>query len=118
ASPTLTRKDLSRQRDEIDAIRGRYPGITILHGVEADIMPDGSLDFPDRVLVPLDIVLGSLHDSASHDAKTLTRRCIQAIRHPLVTIITHPANRLVGRREGYPLDSTRSMRQPRRRAPP
>ena len=34
----------------------------------------------------------------------LTRRCIQAIRHPLVTIVTHPANRLVGRRAGYPLD--------------
>ena len=104
ASRTLTRADLSRQRDEIDAIRGRYPGITILHGVEADIMPDGSLDFPDRVLEPLDIVLASLHDSARHDAKRLTRRCIQAIKHPLVTIVTHPANRLVGRREGYPLD--------------
>ena len=104
ASRTLTRGDLSRQRDEIDAIRARYPGITILHGVEADIMPDGSLDFPDRVLEPLDIVLASLHDSAHHDAQRLTRRCIQAIRHPLVTIVTHPANRLVGRREGYPLD--------------
>jgi DNA polymerase (family 10) len=104
ASRTLTRADVSRQRDEIDAIRRRYPGITILHGVEADIMPDGSLDFPDRILESLDIVLASLHDQARHDAKTLTRRCIQAIRHPLVTIVTHPANRLVGRREGYPLD--------------
>ena len=104
ASRTLTRAALSRQRDEMDAIRGRYPHITILHGVEADIMPDGSLDFPDRVLERLDIVLASLHDRAHHDAKKLTWRCIQAIRHPLVTIVTHPANRLVGRREGYPLD--------------
>ena len=104
ASRTLTRSALSRQRDEIDAIRRRYPDITILHGIEADIMPDGSLDFPDRVLERLDIVLASLHDSAHHDAKKLTWRCIQAIRHPLVTIVTHPANRLVGRREGYPLD--------------
>ena len=67
-------------------------------------MPDGRLDFPDAMLEPLDIVLASLHDSASHDAETLTRRAIQAIRHPLVTIFTHPANRIVGRREGYPLD--------------
>jgi DNA polymerase (family 10) len=104
ASRTLTRADISRQRDEIDAIRERYPGLTILHGVEADIMPDGSLDFPDRILESLDIVLASLHDPGRHDAKTLTRRCIQAIRHPLVTIVTHPANRLVGRREGYALD--------------
>ena len=104
ASRTVSRRDLSRQRAEIEAARERYPQITILHGTEVDIMPDGSLDFPDRVLESLDIVLASLHESARHDGKTLTRRCLQAIRHPLVTIITHPANRLVGRRAGYPLD--------------
>lgn len=104
ASRTLTRTDLARQRDEIAAIRARYPQIAILHGVEADILPDGRLDFPDAVLEPLDIVLASLHDAAQHDARALTRRCIQAIRHPLVTILTHPANRIVGRRAEYPLD--------------
>ena len=104
ASRTLTSRDLSRQRAEIEALRERYPHITILHGVETDIMPDGTLDFPDRILETLDIVLASLHDSARHDARTLTRRCLQAIHHPLVNIVAHPANRLVGRREGYALD--------------
>ena len=104
ASRTLSRRDLSRQRDEIASLRLRYPDIAILHGVEVDIMPDGSLDFSDRILESLDIVLASLHDPAHHDGARLTRRCIQAIRHPLVTIVTHPANRLVGRRDGYPLD--------------
>ena len=104
ASRTLTRADLARQRDEIAAIRDRYPQIVILHGVEADIMPDGRLDFSDAALEPLDIVLASLHDSAGHDAKSLTRRAIQALRHPLVTIFTHPENRIVGRRAGYPMD--------------
>lgn len=104
APRTLTRDDLARQRDEIATIRGRYPQIAILHGVEVDIMPDGSLDFPDAVLEPLDIVLASLHDAARQDAKTLTRRCIQAIGHPLVTILSHPANQIVGRRAGYALD--------------
>jgi DNA polymerase (family 10) len=104
AARTVSRRDLSRQRAEIDTVRERYPQITILHGIEVDIMPDGSLDFPDRLLESLDIVLASLHESARHDGKTLTRRCLQAIRHPLVTIVAHPANRLVGRRAGYPLD--------------
>ena len=104
ASRTLTRADLARQRDEIAALRVRYPRLAILHGVEVDIMPDGCLDFPDELLEPLDIVLASLHDEARQDAAALTRRCIQAIRHPLVTIITHPANRIVGRRAGYALD--------------
>ncbi len=104
ASRTVSAGQLARQRDEIARLRERYPQIAVLHGIEVDIMPDGSLDFPDRVLERLDIVLASLHDSARHDPKMLTWRCIEAIRHPLVNIITHPANRLVGKRAGYPLD--------------
>jgi DNA polymerase (family 10) len=104
ASRTVTASDLARQRQEIDRLRERYPGMTILHGVEVDILPDGRLDFADDVLEPLDIVLASLHDAARHDSRALTARCLQAIRHPLVNIITHPANRLVGRRGGYELD--------------
>jgi DNA polymerase (family X) len=104
ASRTLSRADLARQQEAIMILRERYPKMAILHGVEVDIMPDGRLDFEDEVLETLDIVLASLHDSAQQDARTLTRRCIRAIRHPLVTIITHPANRLVGRRSGYLLD--------------
>ena len=50
--------------------------MTILHGIEVDIMPDGRLDFDDDVLAPLDIVLASLHDRAGHDGARLTRRCL------------------------------------------
>ena len=104
ASRTLSRDQIARQRDEIDRLRARFPHMTIFHGVEVDILPDGRLDFEDAILQQFDIVLASLHESARQDGKMLTRRCLQAIRHPLVTIITHPANRLVGRRSGYPLD--------------
>lgn len=104
ASRTLTLDGLARQRDEILRLREQYPQIAILHGVEVDILPDGRLDFADAVLEQLDIVLASLHDSARHDGPTLTRRCLRAIAHPLVNVITHPANRLVGRRAGYPLN--------------
>ncbi|MBA3296581.1 MAG: PHP domain-containing protein [Acidobacteria bacterium] len=104
ASRTLSLDQLTRQRDEIERLRPRYPDITILHGVEVDILTDGRLDFPDAILERLDIVLASLHDAAGQDGAALTRRCIRAIRHPLVNVITHPANRLVGRRAGYPLD--------------
>jgi DNA polymerase (family 10) len=104
ASRTVSVDDLARQRDEIARLREQHPHIVILHGIEADILPDGRLDFDDEVLAGLDIVLASLHDPARHDAKRLTRRCLQAIRHPLVSVITHPANRLVGRRAGYELD--------------
>jgi DNA polymerase (family 10) len=104
ASRTLNRDSLERQREELARLREHFPALTILHGVEVDIMPDGRLDFADAMLEPLDIVLASLHDRAGHDAARLTRRCLAAIRHPLVNVITHPANRLVGRDPGYDLD--------------
>lgn len=104
ASRTLTLADLARQRDEIRRQRERFPAMTILHGVEVDIMPDGTLDFPDAVLSTLDIVLASLHDRAGQGGARLTERCLSAIAHPLVNIITHPANRMVGRDAGHDLD--------------
>lgn len=104
ASRTLSLETLARQRDEIARLREVYPSMAILHGVEVDIMPDGRLDFSDDVLATLDLVIASLHEDAGQGARTLTRRCLAAIRHPLVSIISHPANRIVGRRSGYPLD--------------
>ena len=104
ASRSVTRELLERQRDEIERLRDKYERMAILHGIEVDILPSGKLDFPDDVLERLDIVLASLHDAARHDPATLTRRCLSAIRHPLVNVITHPTNQLVGRRSGYELD--------------
>ncbi|MPZ20880.1 MAG: hypothetical protein GEV06_23690 [Luteitalea sp.] len=107
ASRVLTIDRLERQRDEIAGLRERFPDLSILHGAEVDILPNGRLDFPDPVLERLDIVLASLHDEAGQDAQRLTARYLGAIRHPLVNIITHPTNRLVGRRQGYDLDFDR-----------
>ncbi|MGH9159122.1 MAG: PHP domain-containing protein [Vicinamibacteraceae bacterium] len=107
ASRVLSIDRLERQRDEIDGLRERFPDLGILHGAEVDILPNGRLDFPDRVLERLDIVLASLHDEAGQGAEKLTARYLGAIRHPLVNIITHPTNRLVGRRKGYDLDFDR-----------
>ncbi len=104
ASRNLMANEIGPQRDEIVRVQEQYPRITILHGVEVDILPDGSLDFDDQVLARFEIVLASLHEPARQDGAALTRRCLQAIRHPLVNVITHPANQLVGRRPGYPLD--------------
>jgi DNA polymerase (family 10) len=104
AARTVSRAGLARQRNEIARLRERYPEITILHGVEVDVMPNGRLDFSDEVLASLDIVLASVHDPAGQDGRQLTRRSIAALRHPLVNVLSHPANQLVGRRSGYPLD--------------
>ena len=83
------------------------PDIAILHGCEVDILPDGRLDFPDRVLEQFDIVLASLHHRAEQSPDELLRRYIEAMRHPLVTIITHPTNRMIPNNPGYDLDYDR-----------
>jgi len=107
ASRNLTIDGIKRQADEIDEIRDRYKPMTILHGCEADILADGTLDFPDRILERFDIVLASLHEAAGHSPDQLMRRYVAAMHHPLVTIITHPTNRLVPYRGPYDLDYDR-----------
>jgi DNA polymerase (family 10) len=104
ASRTLAAEAIDRQRDEIERVRSHARGIDVLHGVEVDIMPDGSLDFDDEALARFDIVLASLHDHGGHDGARLTARYLRAIQHPLVNVITHPTNRTPGQSEGYPLD--------------
>ena len=107
ATRNLTIDGVTRQADEIDALRERYPDIGILHGCEVDILPDGRLDFPDRVLERFDIVLASLHERAGQPSDQLMKRYESAMRHPLVAMITHPTNRLVPHRAGYDLDYDR-----------
>jgi DNA polymerase (family 10) len=72
-----------------------------------DILPDGRLDFADRILQQFDIVLASLHDDAGQAPEALERRYLAAMKHPLVAIITHPTNRLIPYRRGYDLDYER-----------
>jgi DNA polymerase (family 10) len=100
ASPTLRASDVSAQRDEIEALRATVPSMDILHGVEVDIMRNGSLDFDDNVLA-------SLHDGRGDGEMRLTERYLCAIRHPLVNVITHPTNRRPSRSHGYSLDLDR-----------
>ena len=104
ASRNLTVDGVKRQAEEIARLREQMPTITILHGCEVDILPDGKLDFPERVLSQFDIVLASLHDRGGHSPDQLMKRYTSAMKHPLVSVITHPTNRLVPTRPGYDLD--------------
>jgi DNA polymerase (family 10) len=107
ASRNLTLDGVARQAEEIASLRERYSHIEILHGCEVDILPDGRLDFPDRVLRQFDIVLASLHDDAGQAPAALERRYLAAMKHPMVAVITHPTNRLIPHRRGYDLDYDR-----------
>ena len=107
ASRNLTIDAVKAQAEEVAALRERHPAIHILHGCEVDILESGRLDFPDPVLERFDIVLASLHDRAGHSPDQLMKRYVAAMQHPLVTVITHPTNRVVPNRVGYDLDYDR-----------
>jgi DNA polymerase (family 10) len=107
ASRRLRIAEIPRQRKEIESLRARGLGMDVLHGVEVDIMPDGSLDFADEALEEFDIVLASLHDHSGHGDERLTQRYLRAIEHPLVNVITHPANRTPAGFHGYTVDFDR-----------
>ena len=95
---------LREQRREIDRIRRRLSGITLLQGIEVDILDDGSLDLPADSLGELDWVVASVHYNLEQSSAEMTRRIVKAIRNPNVDVIGHPSDRLLGRREPIKFD--------------
>ncbi|NPA95686.1 MAG: DNA polymerase/3'-5' exonuclease PolX [Thermodesulfobacteria bacterium] len=106
----LDEKRLEMQAREIEEVRGHFPDIQILHGIEVDILEDGSLDLPDSALELLDIVVAAIHSKFKLSKKKQTMRLLKAMDNPHVNIIAHPTGRLIGVREGYELDMEKVMK--------
>jgi histidinol phosphatase-like PHP family hydrolase len=79
-------------------------GLTLLQGIEVDILEDGSLDLPDAVLEILDIVIASPHVKLRQEPALMTERMLRAVSHPHVDVIGHPTGRRPGSREGASYD--------------
>ncbi|MBK7860280.1 MAG: DNA polymerase/3'-5' exonuclease PolX [Archangiaceae bacterium] len=99
----LSLDKMKAQWDEIDAVNEQLEGITLLKGIESDILEDGSLDYPDAVLEKLDVVIGSIHQRYSQDEDAMTRRVLNAMENPHFQIWGHPTGRLINRREAAPM---------------
>lgn len=76
----------------------------VFAGVECDILPNGSLDVSDKTLKLLDYVVISIHSAFSQDEKTMTKRLIRAIEHPLTTMVGHVTGRLLLKRQPYKIN--------------
>jgi len=97
----LSEEELMRRCDEIDKINDKLSGFRVLKGAEVDITLNGDLDYSDRALGRLDVVIASIHQGFNRE---VTKRICQAIEHPLVHIIAHPSGRLIDKRPGYTVD--------------
>ncbi|MGN7399906.1 DNA polymerase/3'-5' exonuclease PolX [Cytobacillus praedii] len=100
----LTPEKLRQQKEEIRRLNEQYEEITILSGVEMDILPDGSLDYDDALLSEMDLVIASIHSAFSQSKEKIMERLKNAMRNPHVDIIAHPTGRKIGIREGYEVD--------------
>lgn len=87
-----------------DRLRAEGAGIRVLAGIEVDIRADGGLDLPPEALVPLDVVVGSLHTALSQPPERVTDRLLRALRSGLIHILGHPTARLIGSREPVQFD--------------
>ena len=97
-----------RLREQIARIRAtEVDGIELLAGSELNILPDGSLDYPDELLAELDWVIASVHSSFRMSADVMTDRIVRAIEHPLVDAIGHLSGRKLERRAPYSFDLER-----------
>jgi DNA polymerase (family 10) len=100
----LSPASLVRQREEIARVRATMPGFGILHGVEADILADGRLDYDDEVLAGLDFVIGSIHSRFNLGGPEMTARVLAALDNPYLSILGHPTGRLLLSRDAYAID--------------
>lgn len=103
----LTEERLRKQRVEIEAARKKHPEMTILCGVEMDILPDGSLDYEDDFLKEMDYVIASIHSKFDQTEEEIMQRLENACRNPYVSLIAHPTGRIIGRRDGYAVNIDR-----------
>jgi DNA polymerase (family 10) len=100
----LSIERVKAQSKEIQQLNKKLGGFRVLHGIESDILPDGSLDYPPDVLGIFDFVVVSVHQNFRMSEPEMTRRIIRAIENPYTTILGHPTGRLLLAREGYPVD--------------
>jgi DNA polymerase (family 10) len=106
---------LRQQMQEIDRLNETLKGVTLLKGIEVDILEDGSLDLPDDVLGELDIVVGAVHSQFKLARAKQTARILKAMDHPHFTLLAHPSGRLIDQREAYDVDMLKIIRTARER---
>ncbi len=100
----LTLEALERQRKEIDLLNAEQKDVRVFAGIESDILPDGSLDYPDEVLDGFDFIIASVHSQMNMNREAMTKRVLRAICNPRVTMLGHPTGRLLLEREPYQID--------------
>ncbi|QDU42850.1 DNA polymerase/3'-5' exonuclease PolX [Symmachiella dynata] len=90
----LTPVEWFRQSSSLATTKTAIP---VLHGIEVDILQDGSLDLPKSLLSYADFVVASVHSNWTSSRHANTRRLISAIETACIDVIGHPTAALTGK---------------------
>ena len=102
-----------QQIEEIREINKKLKGFRVLAGAEVDIRSDGSLDYEEKLLKELDIVIAAIHSGFKQSREVMTGRIVRAMKNRFVHIIAHPTGRLLHEREPYQVDMETLIREAR-----
>ena len=96
----LKEEQLYRQWDEIDYVQEKVR-VKLLRGTESDILASGALDYSDRILDQLDVIIASIHSRYRIDESQMTERITTAMRQPWFKIWGHALGRLIQHRPPF-----------------
>ena len=103
---------VKRIREVNAELQQQYEGrITVLPGVEVDILADGALDLDDSTLAQMDVVVASVHSRFDQPIEETTARVLRAIENPHVCILGHPTGRLLLKREPFAINMDTILRR-------
>jgi DNA polymerase (family 10) len=100
----LNERRLRAQMEDIDRLNEKLKGFWLLKGIEVEILEDGRLDLPDRILQQLDLVIGSIHSHFRLPVRQQTERILRAMDQRFFSILGHPSGRLINEREPYEVE--------------
>ncbi len=104
AMQRMTDEKMLAQREQLRALQASYPKMTLLHGSELNIDPDGGVDWGPEFLEGFDLCVASVHSHFGQSKDEMTRRFIRAMENPHVHVIGHPTTRLINKRQPVELD--------------
>ncbi|MBI4418758.1 MAG: DNA polymerase/3'-5' exonuclease PolX [Ignavibacteriales bacterium] len=91
------------QLKAIDKLNEQMGDVRIFKGIECDILPHGTLDYPDSLLAQYDYVIASIHGKFNMTETESTQRLIKALKNKHVSMLGHPTGRVLLSRDGYPV---------------
>jgi DNA polymerase (family X) len=100
----MTDEKMLAQREQLRRLQAANPDMTLLHGSELNIDPDGGVDWGPEFLSGFDLCVASVHGEFGQSKDEMTRRIVRACENPYVNVIGHPTARLIGKRPPVELD--------------